>query len=343
MEKIYYSEPIERDTCYRQDYVDTTGQWLQRLQQEAAEERSAFMTPEAYAETPEQFRQQFIEMLGFPLNRPVPMPECTVTFVATDDDVDIYRMQFTFFGELKFYGMYFKQKNIQNAPFVVSIHGGEGTPEVCSSIHNDSANYNHQTRRVTDRGCNVFAPQLFLWRVSKYGNPFDRSQIDSRLRQLGGSVTALELALMRGCVDWFIAKGEANPERMGVIGLSYGGMYALFLAAADPRFCTCFSCSWFADRYVYAREDWSYRNALRMFGDAETAALIAPRRLVIAMGSHDELFRSAYTLAEGERLRPYYRVMDAEAQLEIYEFFGLHEQDRGDRGMDFFLRPLMER
>jgi acetyl esterase/lipase len=340
MEKIYYSEPIERDTHWRQDYIDTTDQWLQGLQQEAAAERADFMSPEAYAADPEHFRRQFVDMLGFPLNRPVPVPECTSTFVAADGDVDIYRMQFTFFDGLKFYGMYFKQRNIQNAPFVVSIHGGEGTPEVCSSLHNDSANYNHQTRRVTDRGCNVFAPQLFLWRVSKYGNPFDRGQINSRLRQLGGSVTALELALMRGCTDWFVANGEADPAKMGVIGLSYGGMYALFLAAADTRFCSCFSCSWFADRYVYAREDWSYRNALRMFGDAETAALVAPRRLVIAMGSHDELFRSRYTLAEGERLRPYYRAAGAENQLDVYEFFGLHEQDRSDRGLDFFLQPL---
>jgi hypothetical protein len=117
-------------------------------------------------------------------------------------------------------------------------------------------------------------------------------------------------------------------------------MYALLLAAVDPRFVSCFSSSWFADRYAYAKEDWSYRNALRTFGDAEMAALVAPRRLVIAMGTHDELFSSRYTMAEGERLTPFYRAMGAEAQLEIYEFFGLHEQDRSDRGLDFFLQGL---
>ena len=197
----YYSEPIERDTCWRQDYVDGINRWLETCRREAAVERAAFMTPEAYAAAPEEYRRKLIEMLGFPLNSAVPVPECTAVFVAEDDNVDIYRMQFTFFGTLKCYGMYFRQKHVRHAPLVVSIHGGEGTPELCSSLHNDSSNYNHQTRRVTDRGCNVFAPQLLLWKVSKYGNPFDRGMTNARLRQLGGSVTALELALMRGCVD----------------------------------------------------------------------------------------------------------------------------------------------
>ena len=340
MADFYYSEPIERDTRYRQEYVDSMNRWLEACRQETTAARAAFMTPEAYAADPEGYRQKLIELLGFPLNGPVPMPECTAEFVAEDGNVNIYRMQFTFFGILKCYGMYFKQKNVQKAPLVVSIHGGEGTPELCSSLHNDSSNYNHPTRRVTDRGYNVFAPQLLLWKVSKYGNPFDRGMTNGRLRQLGGSITALELALMRGCVDKLLATDDIDPARLGVIGLSYGGMYALLLAAVDTRFRACFSSSWFADRYVYAKEDWSYRNALHTFGDAEMAALIAPRRLVIAMGTHDELFRSTYTMEEGARLTPFYRARGAENELEIYEFFGLHEQDRSNRGMDFFLQGV---
>ena len=337
----YYTERIEKDTKYRQDYIEGIEAFLQQEKSRADAQRAAFMTPEAYAADPEKYRRAFVELLGFPLNGPVDLPECQQTFVAEDGNVDIYRMQFTFFGCLKFYGMYFQQKeHPEQAPFVLSLHGGEGTPEVVSSLHNDSSNYNHQTRRVTDRGCNVFAPQLLLWKIEKYGNPYHRWQVDSRLKQLGGSVTALELALMKGCIDWFVQRAGVNRERMGVIGLSYGGMYAMLLAAAEPRLRSCFSCSWVADRYVYAKDDWSYRNAMRTFFDGEMAALVAPRRLVIAMGQHDELFDSRYTLAEGERIRPFFRQMNASDQLLIYDFFGLHEQDRSDKGMDFFLAGL---
>lgn len=339
----YYSERIERDTKYRGEYADSIETFLSGAKAAADREREAFMTPESYGADPEKYRRAFVEMLGFPLNGPAEMPTCEQTFVAADGNVDIYRMQFAFPSGVKFYGMYFRQReNTGAAPFVIATHGGEGTPEMIGSIHSDSANYNHLARRLTDRGCNVFAPQLLLWKVEKYGNPYARWMVNSRLRQLGGSVTALELHLIRGCINWFIRQGEANPDRLGSAGLSYGGMYALLLAAADVRIRSCFSCSWFADRYVYAKEDWSYRDALRTFSDGEMAALVAPRRLVVAMGSHDEMFRSCYTLQEGKRTAAFYRQLGAAQELKVYEFFGLHETDRGDDGLSFFLTGLQQ-
>ncbi|MBQ9082665.1 MAG: hypothetical protein IJY28_04095, partial [Clostridia bacterium] len=252
MADYYYSERVTRDTPFRQDYVDSIQQFLEAEKAEADRERAAYMSPEAYAADPEGYRRAFTGMLGVPLTRPTELPQVKKTFVATDNGVKIYRMQLTFPCGIQFYGIYFQQANPAAAPFVVAIHGGEGTPEMIGSIHNDSANYNHLARRLTDRGCSVFAPQLLLWKIEKYGNPYHRWLVNGRLRQLDGSVTALELWLIRGALDYFIQREGIAPARIGAAGLSYGGMYALLLAATDVRIRSCFSCSWMADRFAYA-------------------------------------------------------------------------------------------
>ncbi len=338
----YYAEEIEKDTRYRQEYVDGANRFLYEQYGKATAQRDQFITPEQYKANPEYYREALKQMLGYPLNLPVETPALTEkTFLAQDGNVNIYRMQFTFFGYLKFYGMYFEQVNAKkDTPFVLSFHGGGGTPEMVSSLHKDSANYVHQTRRMTERGANVFAPQLLLWNVETYGNPHDRLHLDGKMRQLDGSMTALEVYLLMGCISYFIEEGAAPADRIGVVGLSYGGMYALHLAAVDTRIKACYSCSWFNRAFEHSWGDWSYRNAAKLFGSAETAALIAPRALFIAMGDNDNLFDSKVTEEEYARLAPYYQALGAEDQCKLRVFPGLHEQDHEDFGFDFLIEHL---
>ncbi len=338
----YYAEEIEKDTRYRQEYLDGANRFFDEYYNKASQERAAFITPEQYKANPEYYREALKQLLGFPLNLPVETPTLAEkTFVTQDGNVNIYRMQFTFFGYLKFYGMYFEQVNTTpDTPFVLSFHGGGGTPEMVSSVHIDSGNYVHQTRRMTERGANVFAPQLLLWNVEMYGNPHDRIHLDGRIRQLDGSMTALEVYLLMGCISYFIEAGIAPEERIGVVGLSYGGMYAIHLAAVDVRIKACYSCSWFNKAFIHSWGDWSYRNAAKTFTSAETAAMIAPRALFIAMGDKDNLFDSKITEEEYARLLPYYRIFEAEAQCKLRIFPGLHEQDHEDYGFDFLIEHL---
>lgn len=338
----YYAEEIEKDTRYRQEYLDGANRFFYEQYNKVADARNQFITPEQYKANPEYYREALKKMLGYPLNLPIETPELTEkTFVTQDGDVNIYRMQFTFFGYLKFYGMYFEQVNKQaDTPFVLSFHGGGGTPELVSSIHIDSGNYGHQTRRMNARGANVFAPQLLLWNVEMYGNPHERVHLDGKMRQLDGSMTALEVYLMMGCISYFIQTGEAPEDRIGVVGLSYGGMYAIHLAAVDTRIKACYSCSWFNRAFDHSWGDWSYRGAAKTFTSVETAAMIAPRALFIAMGDRDNLFDSKVTEEEYQKLVPYYQVFGAEAQCNLRIFPGVHEQDHEDYGFDFLIEHL---
>lgn len=338
----YYSEQIEKNTKYRQDYLDGLSAFLEQEKEKIACKREVFISAKQYRDDPEKYRKALVEMLGFPLNSKREEAKLlNKKFVSTDGNVNIYRMQFLVFDTLKFYGIYFEQtENKSQKPFVVGFHGGDGSPELVASIHNNSGNYNHLVRRITDLGASVFAPQLVLWHVPTYGNVFDRSHIDGKLRQLGGSITALELNIIRGCLDYFIKEEKMNADKLGSAGLSYGGMYAGYLAAIDERIKACYSCSWLNDSFIHSWCDWSYYKAQYNFTAVETFALISPRPLVIAMGDKDELFDYKKTIQACEQLQPYYTILNKKKNLKVIIFDGVHEMEKEDEGLVWFYKQL---
>ena len=338
----YYKEELEKDTRYRAEYAEGLEIFLRQKQAESKEERSSFIDPEKYEKDPAFYHKKFIDMLGFPLCEQRSMPVLNEkTFVTTDGNVHIYRIQFCFFGTLKFYGLYFEQtRNKEKQPFIIGLHGGDGTPELVSSMHLDSANYNHLIRRMTDKGANVFVPQLLLWNKEIYGGEYERLHIDGKLRQLGGSMTALEIYLMQGCIDYFLEKEGMNANKLGVAGLSYGGMYSVHLAAVDTRIKACYSCSWVNDSFVHSWADWSYRSAQKLFTTAETLAMICPRPLVVAMGDKDRLFDYRLTKATCEETKKYYAQQNKSDYFKCVIFNGEHETDKAEEELEFLFQHL---
>lgn len=343
MEKIYYSEPVEKDTRYREDYKRSLEAFLDVQNQMAQARRDEFMNPVKYKADPEKFRQAYMDMLGFPLRKPRD-EEITVEkqFVIRDGNVDIYRMQLTIMS-IRFYGIYFAQVEAnEQTPFVMGLHGGSGTPELVSSIHHNSSNYHHLARRLTDRGCSVFCPQLFLWDLEMYGNEYSRSNFHERLLMLGGSATALEVYLMSRSIDYFVEQEYINADKIGVAGLSYGGQYALDLAAYDTRVKACCSLGHFSDRYCYPDRDWCYPNALNIISDAERAALVCPRALIIGMGDHDWIYDSEPSVQESRRVEGYFEAFGVPGNYDFYVFDGSHETDKTDRWVDFMMAHLIK-
>ena len=242
--------------------------------------------------------------------------------------MNIYRLQLRVCDCVDFYGLFFEQiENKETAPFTLGIHGGGGTPEICSSIYYESGLYRHLVRRMTDRGASVFAPQLLLWNTEAFGSAYDRVTVDGKLRQLGGSITALELYMLRGSIDYFIENEGICADRVGAAGMSYGGMYTLYLTAIDDRIRSAYACSWVNDCYVHSRADWSYFNSQNRFTVEETVGLIAPRSFVVAMGERDELFDHKITERVCENARKYYQAFGAEEMLKTVIFPENHVVD----------------
>lgn len=344
--KKYYTEEIELNAPHRKAYADEIEKFLFAQKEKEEGARLEYINPKKYMVNPDFYRAEFVEMLGFPLTLTQEIPTLkSKRFIAKDGNVNIYRMQLTFFGCIDFYGLYFEQVQAKHeAPFVIGLHGGGGTPELASGMHWDSGNYNHLIRRITDRGANVFAPQLLLWEKQHYGGSFDVEQdkpnIDAKLRQLGGSLVALELYFLRGSISYFIEQEQMNTQKVGVAGLSYGGMYALHLAAVDERVKACYSCSWVSDSFIYSWPQWSYQGAQKKFTAVEIAALISPRKLVIAMGKDDSLFESKNTIQACEKIVPYFTKQGKEHNFQYVIFDGVHEADPSDREIEFLFRAF---
>ena len=344
MEKKYYEEEVVKFSHWREEYLQGLYDFLITQKERAKGVREQFITPQKYKDNPKKYRECLMNLLGFPLNQNRANPKLhKKEFIATDGNVNIYRMQLTFFDGLRFYGLYFEQiENAKEAPFVIGLHGGGDTPEIVSSMYDDSGCYHHLVRRITDKGANVFAPQLLLWRDEPYGANYDRVLLDGKLRQLGGSITALEIYMLQGCIDYFLSEEGVNSEKIGAAGMSYGGMYALLLSAVDVRIKACYSSSWVNDCYIHSWADWSYLNAQNSFTVAEMAAMIAPRALVVAMGDKDTLFDYQITQQECDRIRPYYEIFEKSQSFKCIVFNGLHEVDWSDEEIDFLFKNLVD-
>jgi cephalosporin-C deacetylase-like acetyl esterase len=91
----------------------------------------------------------------------------------------------------------------------------------------------------------------------------------------------LDVQDVLAAVDYFVSRTDVDSQRIGIVGIGQGGMTALHAAAVDRRI----SAAAIVD-YLQVR-DWCWKEPvdrrlsrrLLEFGDAELAALIAPRPL----------------------------------------------------------------
>ena len=347
-----YREDPSVGTPYRNGYLASVRKYLQDLRDGAQEKRRRFIDPESLARDREGYRRAYCEMLGSPLTEydslrktPVECRESTpVTVIRSDaGDISVTRMRLAVLGDYEIYGLLFLPERVgKDTPFVISQHGGAGTPELCSDFYGDT-NYNHQTRRVLERGAVVFAPQLLLWSVPAYGEAFDRGAVDAELKQFGSSITALEVFGLMRCLDYFTEQPYCNPDRIGMIGLSYGGFYTMMTAAADVRIRSAYaSCSFEETVGMTAFYDWKWMNSAHLFDEAEIAALAAPRAICFDAGDRDELFGSVLSKKEYAAAKPFFEAQGVGEKIMLKCFDGTHELDPADDCMDFFFRYLTE-
>lgn len=320
-----YIEDASAGNPYRAEYLRGIEKILKEKKSEANKKRDEF--DKLLVKDIAGYREKLIEALGWPLTdyKKDITPNVKETLVAKENDMDIIRMQIEVMPGLWYYGILFK-KGDEKRPLVFSQHGGEGTPEITAGLFMredgcNSANYNDMTRRVLQYDVNVFAPQMLLWSEEEYGTPYNRHNIDGTLRLLGGSVTALELYALKKVLDYFETKDFVDEDRIGMVGLSYGGMYTIFMTAVDTRIKSAISCSFFCDRFIHSWPDWSYRGCGENFLDAEVAMLAYPRRLYVAMGNHDGLFGLSDSKAEFERIKK----QGLDDRITLHPFDGGHE------------------
>ena len=251
-----------------------------------------FRSSESFERSAEKYRQAFCRSIGYP---PPGQPQGESSFlpIGADEIGVYYRAMIPILPGVHAEGIYIVPKSLrmgERAPLVVSMHGGGGSPEV--ALFHGGANYHDMVRGGVKRGYNVFAPQ-HLFAVE--GFPKDiRNRTDERLRLVGTSLTAVEIAKITRSLDVLLQRPEIAADRVAMVGLSYGGYYALVTPAIDKRIkVSVCSCYYGVQESRYQRDelsipsDFRFPDRFSLFRDSELAALICPRALQIQAGSMD--------------------------------------------------------
>lgn len=276
-----------------------------------------------------KLRQRFAESIGWPPPGKPDTEAASFTKLGEDSLGVYFRAMIPVLPGVHAEGIYITPKNATGrVPLVISMHGGGGSPEV--ALFNGGANYHDMVRGGVKSGYAVFAPQ-HLFRAE--GFPGDvRNRTDERLKLLGTSLTAVEIAKITRSLDVLLKRPELDPKRVAMVGLSYGGYYALVAPALEPRIKVAVSSCYFGvQEWRYERDELSVPSDFRFperfsqLLDSDLVALICPRPLLIQAGTTD----NASHREGGVKLAPasaeHYKKLGKESHFEFLVFEGGHE------------------
>jgi len=333
-----YTEEKEISKKYKEEYLKSIEDLLEKRQKDAFETRKAFA--EGIFGNQETYRDEFKKMLGWPLVGYVDygFGEIKEEKLSDEDGYSIWRMQFEVLKGVKISGLLFRQNGNKKKPLVIVQHGGWGTPEVVAGFYGDTGNNNNMLHRVINYGVHAFAPQLLLWKEDTYDVDFDRRRLDACLKRTGSSITAIEVFALQKILDYFQTKEYVSE--FGMIGLSYGGFYTLYTAAVEKRIKSCISCSFFNKRDVVGWEDWVWQNSAEKFDDAEVACLVYPRKLCIRFGNQDEMFDYRDSVESFERVKSLCEKVGTD-WIDFELFDGIHEVFKNDEPIKNMIDDLI--
>ncbi len=290
-----------------------------------------YSSSQAFEKSAEPLRAAFCASIGYPPPGKRPEKQISLTRIGEDSLGTYYRAMIPILPGVHSEGIYIVPNTATaKTPLVISMHGGGGSPEV--ALFNGGANYNDMVRGAVKRGYIVYAPQ-HLFRADGFP-PDIRRQIDSRMRLIGTSITAIEIAKITYAIDVFIKRAEVDPDRVAMVGLSYGGYYAQVTPAIDTRIKVSVSSCYFGvqeGRYqqkeLSVPSDFQFMNRMTLFNDADLVALICPRAHQIQAGSRDNASHREAGQSLAPRAAAFFKKLGRADRFQHVIFEGGHEFD----------------
>ena len=162
---------------------------------------------------------------------------------------------------------------------------------------------------------------------------------------LGINLLALDIHDTFRAIDYLCGRPEVDPERIGCVGLSFGGTMTLWTSALDKRIKAAVISGYLCELETFAVRQGNFCGsqfvpALRRYFDlADVAALIAPRPLLIESGTRDEGFKIESVEKAYGRLKKAYEAYGVPERLAHDVFDGGH-QFHGKLAYEWFDRWL---
>lgn len=329
----YFNQSVADSNPLRNEQARELDAYIKRMAADRGRFHKLFQpdysSPEAFAKSAEPLRAAFCDSIGYPPPGKRPDKPATYTQIGEDAIGVYYRAMFPILPGVHSEGIFIVPKSAKGkTPLIISMHGGGGSPEV--ALFNGGANYHDMVRGAVKRGYIVYAPQ-HLFRANEFPKDI-RRQIDDRMRLIGTSITAVEIAKITYAIDEIIKRPDVDANRIGMVGLSYGGYYAQVTPAVDPRIkVSVSSCYFGVQEGRYAEEelsvptDFRFPNRITLFNDADLVALICPRAHQIQAGSRDNASHRETGKQLAPRAAEFYEQLKLNDRFQHVIFEGGHE------------------
>jgi dienelactone hydrolase len=217
------------------------------------------------------------------------------------------------------------------APAAIAQHGFGGSPETVAGLLKKEDEYGKFGKRLAERGYVVFAPRVM-------NNAKDRSLLARKGLLVSKRLIGLEVWKIMRVVDFLWSLKEANPARVGMAGLSQGGLTTLYAAACDERIAAAVVSGYFNYRtnklvarsphytaYLDTSEDDKFiPGLLNEFSDCDLASLICPRPLFIEAGTQDKVCYVEDVRKEFILAREHYNRLGIGERIQLGIFEGQH-------------------
>lgn len=163
---------------------------------------------------------------------------------------------------------------------------------------------------------------------------------------LGKSLVGMRMRDGMRLVDYLATLAEADVSRLGIMGISGGGMATFFHTALDPRVKACVISGYFSsfrDSILAMNHcTCNFVPGLLTIGEmTDIVGLIMPRPMLVEAGARDPIFPIATVRASVKRTREICEILggDAAHTVELDEFEGRHRIS-GVRAYDFLWEKL---
>lgn len=229
-------------------------------------------------------------------------------------------------------------------PIILALHGHgplghdpvagvETTPRHVQAIQSSNYDYGRQLAR---NGYLVVVPCFtpFGRRISdaqRNGKTDPCAVAFIRLMFLGQTLLGANLRDALWALDFASQRDDALPERVGCVGLSYGGRMAMVTTALEPRIKAAVisgALNVFQERVQGSGYGCGAQviPGLLQYGDTpEIGSLIAPRPCIWEIGSRDGLIVKGWAERASERLQRAYDASGQPSRLQFHRFDGGHQ------------------
>jgi dienelactone hydrolase len=290
------TQPLKLEGDIAAQLVDGVGKFLLAELEKSVGRRGAFWKPDfsspaKYAASLAPNRRRLLHILGVRDPRVAfDAPELRATtkqpaLVGRGDGFEGFAVRWPAFGDVHGEGLLLVPTGRQPAADIVAIPDADQTPEMLAGLTAGVPPESQFARRLAESGCRVLVPALIDRKVEPRRSVrlSNREFVYRPAFEMGRHVIGYELQKVLSGVDWFAKEAGDVKPRVGVVGWGEGGMLALYAAALDERIAAACISGYFDSRQNLWREplDRNVFGLLEQFGDAELAAMVAPRALIV--------------------------------------------------------------